>query len=121
MRISVPRVKNSDIFDISLNENSSIVGRRVMKCHQIQSERFNGKNILYNSEASFKLANTWILKNDEILKLVNKTVDKYQLSGRAVLSLLKVARTIADMESMQNINQGHIIEALNYRINFSYV
>ena len=61
-----------------------------------------------------------MLENNEIAKLIPKMVSKYNLSARAISSLIKVSRTISDLENSKNISTSSFFEALNYRVNFEY-
>ena len=118
MHINVPRLKNDDIISRIDGDKSENIRSRVYSSHQIQKERYKGKSIKYNAEAYLEFINSWIYKNEEIKRLLPKISDKYSLTGRGITSLIKVARTIADMEKAENIDITHVMEALQYRINF---
>jgi magnesium chelatase family protein len=127
MRINVQRLHNNEFSQIAIKtESSREIKNRVVKCHEIQKNRFkiegNGaeSSIRYNSEAGIKLISNWMLENSEIVKIVPKIVSKYNLSARAVSSLIKVSRTISDLENSKNISISSFFEALNYRVNFDY-
>ena len=98
----------------------------MVACHEIQKNRFiiadygTESNIRYNSEAGVKLVNKWMLENSEIARLIPKMVSKYNLSARAISSLIKVSRTISDLENSEHISIASFFEALNYRVNFEY-
>ena len=127
MRINVPRLQDNEFLQISSKtESSRQIKNRVIACHEIQDNRFKTpgygaeRTIRYNSEASMKLISKWMLENSEMSKLIPKIVSKYNLSARAVSSLIKVARTISDLENSKNISTSSFFEALNYRVNFEY-
>ncbi|MBN1299232.1 MAG: YifB family Mg chelatase-like AAA ATPase [Actinobacteria bacterium] len=117
MRVDMPSVNEKDMLSGIESEKSSIIKKRVEKCQAIQSERFKSYDINYNGEASLKFINTWLNESNAIKNLISKIIKKYKFSGRAISSLLKVSRTIADMENSERISDRHIMEALNYRIN----
>lgn len=127
MRINVPRLKDNDFSQIACKtESSRQIKNRVIACHEIQKNRFEIAGygaesvIKYNSEASIKLISKWTTENSEMAKLIPKMISKYNLSARAVASLIKVSRTISDLENSKNISTSSFFEALNYRVNFEY-
>jgi len=127
MRINVPRLQEDEFAEIAIKTESSCqIKKRVVACHEIQKNRFKTADypteraVRYNSEAGIKLINQWMLENGEIVRLIPKIVSKYNLSARAVSSLIKVSRTISDMENSKNISTASFLEALNYRVNFEY-
>jgi magnesium chelatase family protein len=127
MRINVPRLQDNEFSQIAIKtESSRQVKNRVVLCHEIQNNRFKIESlgtesaVRYNSEAGIKLISMWMLENTEMAKLIPKMVAKYNLSARAVASLIKVSRTISDLENCKNISTSSFFEALNYRINFEY-
>ena len=127
MRINVPRLQEDEFAEIAIKTESSCqIKKRVVACHEIQKNRFKTADypteraVRYNSEAGIKLINQWMLENSEIVRLIPKIVSKYNLSARAVSSLIKVSRTISDMENSKNISTASFLEALNYRVNFEY-
>ena len=127
MRINVPRLQDDEFSQITIkNESSSQIKNRVIACHEIQKNRYKIEDsntetaVKYNSEAGTKLISNWMLENSEVAKLIPKMVSKYNLSARAISSLIKVSRTISDMENSKNISTSSFFEALNYRVNFEY-
>lgn len=122
MRINVPRLDYQDFFKKLPSENSQDIKARINEAHKIQKIRYKNiknLNINFNSEADSKLVNQWVEKNSEIKKTVLEVFNTYKLSGRAMASLLKVSRTIADLDMSTNIKTKHFMEALNYRVNFN--
>jgi magnesium chelatase family protein len=118
MRITMPRLTDADISTEIKQEDSSSIKKRIEQCHCIQINRFSGSDIRYNSEADLKFINLWIDDSNELKKTIYGVFDRYKLSARALFSLIKVSRTIADLENKKNIEIHHFMEALNYRINF---
>jgi magnesium chelatase family protein len=127
MRINVPRLQDNEFSQIAIKtESSRQIKKRVVLCHEIQKNRFKIEGpgaesaVRYNSEAGIKLISKWMLENSEMAKLIPKMVSKFNLSARAVSSLIKVSRTISDLENSKNISTSSFFEALNYRVNFEY-
>jgi magnesium chelatase family protein len=120
MHINVPRLKDDDFINEIDGEKSKDIKSRVYLSHKTQENRFTGMNIKYNTEADLEFINRWICVNREIKNLIPKITSKYLLTGRGIASLVKVARTIADMEKLEDINVSHLMEALHYRVNYNY-
>ena len=120
MRINVPRLKEEDLLMKTKGETSNIIRKRVLSCHEIQKKRYKDLNINYNSEADLRFINSWINENDGIKRIIPGILNSYSLSGRALASIIKISRTIADIDGTKIIKTEHLMEALNYRINFNY-
>lgn len=97
-------------------EPSSKIRERVIKARDIQSKRFNDDEGVYcNAQMSPKLLAKYAAPDDEGLKLLKTAMDKFNLSARAYDRILKVSRTIADLDSSINVQPKHLAEAINYR------
>ena len=96
-------------------ESSEIIRERVNKAREIQIKRYQGLNIYSNSELSPKLIEKVCKLNEPSKIILKKSFEKLNLSARAYSRILKVARTIADLDGKQNIDSVHIIEAIQYR------
>lgn len=98
------------------NEESSIsVRERVEFARKIQIERFKNVKLHSNSEMRVNHINEFIKINSECSKIIEKIYDKYGISTRVYHRILRLARTIADLEGEKDINKNHIIEAVQYR------
>ena len=117
MKVNVPRLEDDDFINSSFTESSKIIIKRVEECREIQKERYENSNINYNAEVSSRIIYSWVDKNNELKKLIPELTKKYNLSARAIASLIKVSRTIADMEKSRDIKLSYFMEALQYRIN----
>jgi magnesium chelatase family protein len=82
----------------------------------IQEERYKNKEIKYNSEAGPEYINNWISNNRILKKTIIDFSKKALLTSRGIVSLVKVSRTIADMEGEKNISEKHLAEAFQYKI-----
>ena len=97
-------------------ENSIDIRKRVTKAREIQTARFqNFKNIHYNAQMGVKQIREFCKLSESSLSLLKTAMEKLNLSARAYDRILKVSRTIADLEGSQDINETHISEAIQYR------
>ena len=114
--ISVPAVKTEDLVDLPISEESSAVRSRVQKARDQQQRRLKKFGFFSNSEMSTKLVKELCKLEEESKKLALKAVNQFQISARGYVRILKVARTIADLEGSSSIETGHLAEAIQYRI-----
>jgi len=116
MRVTAARLPESDFIKTGYAESSDKIRNRVKRSIDIQDERFRGKDIDYNSEIGIDMVNQWLKDNKKIRDLIYTISKKYNLTARGTVSILKVSRTIADLEESERIKDSHIIEAVHYRI-----
>ncbi len=88
---------------------------RIERAREIQKERFRNESIKYNSNMSTRHIKKYCNLNENSSRVLEYTYKKYGLSTRVYNRILKVARTIADLEGNKSIEENHIIEALQYR------
>jgi len=117
MKINVPRLRDDDLIKADVAENSENIKKRVEECISLQSYRYKNYNINYNSEVNLKIINCWIKENNIINEIIPAVIKKYNLTTRGIVSLIKISRTIADMEKSNSIEKHHFLEAIQYRIN----
>jgi magnesium chelatase family protein len=96
-------------------EKSIAVRKRVTSARQIQKERFKNANILVNSEMSIKHLDNLINLNAQAKQVLNQAASRLGLSPRSYHRVIKIARTIADLDKKDQIKKSHIAEALQYR------
>ena len=89
-------------------EASAVVAERVMKAREIQKERFRDEGIFCNAGMTNRM-------NKECRQLLERIIEHMGLSARACSRILKLARTIADLEGAENITAAHLTEAASYR------
>jgi magnesium chelatase family protein len=82
---------------------------------KIQSERYEGYNIRTNNRLDGQLLTDYAVSADDGMQVLNDAANKFRLSMRAYNRILRVARTIADLENSKNVHKIHIAEALSYR------
>lgn len=97
------------------SEKSIVIRRRVEVARDIQEKRFINEEIHCNAEMSQKLIKKYCNLDKNASKIMELMYDKFNLSTRAYSRILKVARTIADLDGRENILDKHIIEAMQYR------
>ena len=98
-------------------ESSVVIKDRVEKARVIQKNRFLklGKKISLNSEMNAKDLSEIVKLNSEVRDLLDNSASKLSLSARAYHRVIKLARTIADLEGKEEIENNHILEAIQYR------
>lgn len=100
-------------------ESSAQVRARVIKVRDIQTERYQGYGIRTNSQLEGDLLTEYAFPSDGSIDILNESANKFRLSMRAYNKILKVARTIADMDDSKGVKKIHLAEALSYR-NFEF-
>lgn len=117
LQIEVPRLTAEELLNYNQEaESSKDIRKRVIKARNIQKERYKNDGILTNSELTTKLIKKYC-KIDKACEEIFKTaIVKYQLSGRRYDRILKLARTIADLDGSDIIKQNHLMQALQYRM-----
>lgn len=116
--IEVPKVKTEDFSskkDYSNIEDSKTIKTRVEKAREIQLKRFSCLKITSNSQMSLSEINKFCILDSDSENSLQKAVNSMNLSARAYYRILKLSRTIADLECAENIELKHIMEALSYR------
>ena len=111
-------VSNVDYDDLSSTENSETsaeIKKRVNKTRKLQLERYKDYNIYSNSQLDAGLLKKFCPLGEEENAILRAAFDNLGLSARAHSRILKVARTIADLEGSENIKSEHIAEAIQYR------
>lgn len=97
-------------------EKSELIRNRVMKARQIQEERFRKIEGVYcNAQMSSRLQRIYAVPDKAGSELLKNAMQRLNLSARAYDRILKVSRTIADLDGAENIEPQHIAEAINYR------
>ena len=116
LHVEVTPVSFSELNTPHKAESSKTIRERVIKAREIQKERFKDKNAIYaNAQMSSKQLRE-VCKIDEAgQSLLKNAMEKLGLSARAYDRILKVARTIADLDNSENIQTTHLAEAIQYR------
>ncbi|CAB1243758.1 YifB family Mg chelatase-like AAA ATPase [Clostridium sp. MT-14] len=104
-----------DIQNSKKSESSKSIRKRVEDARKIQKKRFMNHGIQYNSEMNSTLIKKYCKLNKKSIEILAKIYSKYKLTTRAYSKILKVSRTIADLDHSECINESHLTEALCYR------
>ncbi len=115
IQVAVPRVPFASLVSREKAEDSATVRSRVMQAHQIQVARFESFPIFCNARMGIRDIQKYCRMDKNGQRLLANASDTLMLSARAVHSILKVARTIADLDSSADIRIGHVAEAVQYR------
>lgn len=113
--INVPPVKTSDLVNLPAGETSKEIRARVQKARDRQLGRFKKLKIVSNSEMTTKQVKELCALDEASKSLLVNAISKLQLSARGYHRVLKVARTIADLDGSKELTVNHIAEALQYR------
>ena len=117
LQVEVPRLTAEELLNTkSESESSAEIRKRVVNARKIQAERYKKEGILTNSELTSKLIKKYCQIDKASAEVLKLAAIKYQLSGRRYDRILKLSRTIADLENAENIQQSHIMQALQYRM-----
>ena len=117
LQVEVPRLTADELLNTQpSSETSADIRKRVTMARKIQAKRYENEGILTNSELTSRLIKKYCKLDDKCTEILKTASIKYQLSGRRYDRILKLARTIADLENSENIQQIHIMQALQYRI-----
>jgi magnesium chelatase family protein len=116
LHIEVTPVPFNDLSKNTIAEESKDIRQRVINSRLIQSKRFvNDDNIYCNAQMRTKDLKKYCLLNEAGNALLKNAMERLGLSARAYDRILKVARTIADLDNSENIETNHIAEAIQYR------
>ncbi|MCD6412683.1 MAG: YifB family Mg chelatase-like AAA ATPase [Elusimicrobia bacterium] len=116
IQIEVPALRFGEIYSNGEEESSAQIRQRVVAARQIALSRLEGRGIYTNARLRVKDIKKFCKVSSSALKLLERAVDRFSISKRAVDKILKVSRTIADIESSENIKDEHVAEALQYRL-----
>ena len=114
--VNVERVKRSQLLNVQTSETTTEVRNRVIAARNIQSERFKNDSINSNNEMGNKQIQKYCELDTDAKNLLEQAINNLKLSARAYMRVLKVGRTIADMDEAESISSKHVAEALQYRI-----
>ncbi|MBW6513208.1 MAG: YifB family Mg chelatase-like AAA ATPase [Candidatus Syntrophosphaera sp.] len=115
IHVEVPAVSYSDLAALPSGDRSADIRARVNKARSIQRERYATEGIFCNAQMSSKLLRKYCQMDDAIQALMQNAIDKLGYSARVFDRILKVSRTIADLEGLADISSDHISEAIQYR------
>lgn len=115
LHVEVPGVAYRDMAGEKRGESSETIRKRVANAAKMQAERFSGLSIHANARMGSRHIRKFCAINEESGRILETAVDRLGLSARAYHRVLKIARTIADLDGKSGIEAGHVLEAIQYR------
>lgn len=115
IHIQVPSVKYTELTESNKTATSAEMKAQVDLARKMQAERYKNESYLSNADLDDKGIEKYCKIDDESTALLENVFEKMGLSARAYTRILKVARTIADINGCENIESSHIAEAVQYR------
>lgn len=116
IHVFVPRLSKEDLTGDSNNESSADIRKRVQKARAVQIKRFSKDAISCNAHMNTKHISKYCKLNEDAKRLLEMAIEKMGISGRGYYRILKVSRTIADLDKSEDIKINHISEAIQYRV-----
>ena len=115
IHIEVPAVKYRDLADRGEAESSAAIARRVEASRELQLERYKGTKIHCNAQMTPRFIKKYCELDPAGNRMLELVTDRLGFSARTYTRILKVARTIADLDGSSSIHEQHIAEAIQYR------
>ena len=116
LHVEVPVVPFKDLSKMAPGEPSSTIRERVIRARKIQEERFKPfKGVYANAQMTERMLHQFAEPDAASLDMLRMAMERLKLSARAYSRILKVARTIADLEGTEKVQSQHIAEAIGYR------
>ena len=116
LHVEVVPVPFNKLAETPASETSGDIRQRVIKAREIQAKRYTGLDSIYcNAQMTSKLLRKYAVLDEAGQQILKMAMEKLDLSARAYDRILKVSRTIADLEGSENIQANHVAEAVQYR------
>lgn len=115
IQIEVPSVNYDEIASLEKAESSQTIRNRVIRAREIQKMRYQGEGILTNAELTAPLVKKYCVLTQDAQNMIKQAFSVLGLTARGYDKIIKVARTIADLEESELIQMHHLAEAISYR------
>ncbi|WP_328754243.1 magnesium chelatase subunit ChlI family protein [Geomesophilobacter sediminis] len=115
IHIEVPAVKYRDLTDHADGECSAVIAARVAASREVQKARFAGTKVRCNAQMTARMIRQYCEPDPAGARMLELVTDRLGLSARSYTRILKVARTVADLDGSDGIKENHISEAIQYR------
>lgn len=116
LHVEVPVVPFKDLSQMQPGEPSAAIRERVIRARRMQEERFSPfKGIYANAQMTERMLHEFAEPDAASLDMLRMAMERLKLSARAYSRILKVARTIADLDNSERVQSQHIAEAIGYR------
>jgi len=115
IHIEVPSVKYKDLSDETSGEKSEIIRERVKIARDIQLKRFKEGRVFSNAQMSYRMVRKYCKLDQVSMDLLKMALTELGFTARCYDKILRVSRTIADLEGKENITSDHVSEAIQYR------
>ena len=115
LQLWIHPVQTAALIEGRKGEPSAAIATRVLKAREVQRKRFQGTGIFTNAEMSSKLLEHFCPLSNDCKATLERIIDRLGLSARAYTRIIKIARTIADLASLPDIQPNHLLEAAGYR------
>ena len=109
------QLKFASIQENANNLSSDSMKQQVQKCFEIQKERYKNEKFIHNSQIPSSRLKEYCELSAQDQNFMEEIYDKYMLTARTYHKILRVARTIADVEESKSIHHNHLVEAIRYR------
>ncbi len=121
IQLELPRLLPEEMANQGRGESSEVIRNRVMNARKVQQKRYKDSGIFSNAQLTPKLMREFIPLGSEERSFMVNAAEKLGLTGRGFDRILRVARTIADLDNSEGVKLPHIAEAMQYRIDLSVV
>ena len=115
IQVEVEPVKYDDLSSKEVLETSADIRKRVERARKIQLERYKNEKIYNNANLSARQIKKYIILDEKLEKIIEFAFKKFKFSARSFNKILKLTRTIADLDGSEEIKEEHLLEAIRYR------
>lgn len=113
--VGVNRIEADCLSNHQTGLSSSDMREKIRKAQEMQKERFKEENIIFNSQMSKKMTDKYCQLDIQSLDALKRAYEKFNMTARGWYKIIKVARTIADIDGSADIKKSHVLEAIGYR------